>query len=65
MKKFSFLDLFFICAGCIVLLVINYLGYSELLSRFSYLILLTGYFSGKFISALYFQNHGNSPKGNR
>ena len=55
MKNIHLLDIIFILVSCAVLVLVDYLGYSEVFARFSYLILIIGYFSGKLISG-YYQN---------
>jgi hypothetical protein len=40
------LDAVFIVISCIIFTVLNYFGYLESFSRFSYLLLLIGYFFG-------------------
>lgn len=53
MKNIHLLDIIFILVGCAVLIFFDYLGYSEVLSRFSYLVLIVGYSFGKMVSKYY------------
>ena len=53
MKNIHLFDTVFILVSCVIFIGFDYLGYSETLSRFSYLILITGYFLGKFVSKYY------------
>lgn len=55
MKNLHLLDVSFILISCLLFLGLHYTGHSEMLGRFSYLILIVGYFSGKLVSG-YFQN---------
>lgn len=53
MKKLYLLELSFILISCFIFLALNYWSHSDLLARFSYFILIIGYFSGKWISGFY------------
>lgn len=47
--KSSFKDIIFIIVSAAVLIIINQLGYSEYLSKFSFLVIYLGYIIGKFV----------------
>ena len=53
MKNIQLLDIIFILVSCAAFVLVDYLDYSEVLGRFSYLILIVGFSFGKLASKYY------------
>ena len=49
MKNIPYPDIIFIICAGIVFLLIHQFGYSELLQKFSFLLVLAAYYIGKYI----------------
>ena len=49
MKNVPFLDILFIIVSAVVFSLIDYFGYSNLLSKYAVVVALIAYFSGKYI----------------
>jgi hypothetical protein len=49
MKNIPYYDIIFIICAGIVFLLIHQFGYSELLQKFSFLLVIIAYFAGKYI----------------
>ena len=49
MKKLPIYDMIFIVVSALIIILILHFGYSEILSKFSVVVVLIAYFCGKYI----------------
>jgi hypothetical protein len=49
MKKLPIYDMIFIVVSALIIILILHFGYTEILTKFSIVFVLTAYYSGKYI----------------
>jgi hypothetical protein len=64
MKNIPFFDILFIIIVAVVFSLINYFGYSNLLSKYAVVVALIAYFFGKYIGQVELRKQKNQDKPN-